>query len=75
MDRESIEDVSSKQRAQDFGSMDQPICREAAVVKPRNLDGSKIYRDSIEVEERKLDGNGIYRGSIEKLSSLKKRSF
>ena len=26
MDQESVENVLSKQRAQDFGSMDRPIC-------------------------------------------------
>ena len=34
MDRESIEDVSTRQRAQDFGSMDRLICREDVEVKP-----------------------------------------
>ena len=48
MDRESIEDVSSRQRAQDFGSMDRPICQEAIEVKPRNLDKRGIYRDFVE---------------------------
>ena len=28
MDRESVKDMSSRQRAQDFGSMDRLICRE-----------------------------------------------
>ena len=28
MDRESVEDMSNRQRAQDFGSIDRPICRD-----------------------------------------------
>ena len=48
MDREYVEDVSSKQRAQDFGSMDRPIYQKAVKVKPKNLDRKGIYRDSVE---------------------------
>ena len=48
MDRESVEDVSSIQRAQDFSSMDQPIYWEVIKVKPWNFDRKGIYQDSIE---------------------------
>ena len=48
MDRESVEDVSSKQKAQDFGSMDRPIYQKAVEVKPKNLDKRGIYRGSVE---------------------------
>ena len=57
MDRESIEDVLSRQRAQDFGSMDQPICWEAVEVKSRNLDRRGICREAIkDVEKRFFKG-------------------
>ena len=38
MDRESVENVSSRQRAQKFGLMDRPSCWDAIEVKFRNLD-------------------------------------
>ena len=47
MDRESVEDMSNRQRAQDFGSIDRPICREVVEVKPRNLNRGGICRDFI----------------------------
>ena len=48
MDWESVEDVLKKQRAQDFGLMDRPICWEAVEVKPKNLDRRGICREAIE---------------------------
>ena len=57
MDRESVKDVLSRQRAQDFGSMDRPICQEDVKVKPRNLDRRGICREAIEdVEKRFFKG-------------------
>ena len=47
MDRESIEDVLSRQRAQDFGSMDRPIFREDVEVKLKNLNRRGIYQEAI----------------------------
>ena len=61
MDRESFEDVSSRQRAQDFDLMDLPICRKAVEVKPRNLDRRGICRDSIEKLSR-MQKRGFSRG-------------
>ena len=61
MDRESVKDVLSRQRAQDFGSMDRPICQEDVKVKPRNLDRRGIYRDSIE-KLSSMQKRGISRG-------------
>ena len=61
MDQEFIEDVSSKQRAQYFGSMNQPICRKAVEVKPRNLNRSGICRDSVEKLSR-MQKRGFSRG-------------
>ena len=47
MDRESIKDVLSRQRAQDFGSMDRPIFREDVEVKLKNLNRRGIYQEAI----------------------------
>ena len=54
MDREFFKDVLSRQRAQDFGSMDRPICREAIKVKPKNLDRRGIYREAIEDAKKRF---------------------
>ena len=54
MDRESVEDVSSRQRAQDFGLMDRPICREAIKVKPKNLDRRGICLEAIEDAKKRF---------------------
>ena len=54
MDRESIEDVLSRQRAQDFGSKDRPIFREAVEVKLKNLNRRGIYREAIEDAEKRF---------------------
>ena len=61
MDRESAEDVSSRQRAQDFGSMDRPICSEAVKVKPINIDRRGICRYSVEKLSR-MQKRGFSRG-------------
>ena len=58
MDWESVEDVSSRQRAQDFGSIDWPICQEAVKVKPRNLDRRGICREAIEDAEKRFSKGG-----------------
>ena len=54
MDRESIEDVLSRQRAQDFVSKDRPIFREAVEVKLKNLNRRGIYREAIEDAEKRF---------------------
>ena len=54
MDRETVEDVSSRQRAQGFGLMDRPICRETIKVKPRNLDRRGICQEAIEDTEMRF---------------------
>ena len=48
MDRESVKDMSNRQRAQDFGSIDRPICREVVEVKSRNLNRGGICLDFVE---------------------------
>ena len=60
MDQESIKNVSSRQRAQKFGLMDRPSCREAIKVKSRNLDRRNLCQATIEMMSRK------YRAAVEK---------
>ena len=57
MDRESIKDVLSRQRAQDFVSKDRPIFREAVEVKLKNLNRRGIYREAIKDAEK-----GVFQG-------------
>ena len=61
MDREFVEDVSSRKRAQDFVSMDRCICREVIKVKPRNLNRRGICQDSIEKLSR-MQKRGFSKG-------------
>ena len=58
MDWESVEDVLSRQRAQDFGLMDWPICREAVKVKPKYLDRRGICRETIEDAKKRFSKGG-----------------
>ena len=46
-DREIVELLSSWQRAHKITSIDQDLCRESIEKLPRNLDGSRIYRECI----------------------------
>ena len=66
---QTVENLSSRQRAKKFGSMDQRSYWECVEQEPRNLDGSRICWDAIEKVEsigKFLDGSRIYWGSIEK---------
>ena len=63
MDRESIENVLSRQRAQKFGSMDQPNCQEAIKVKSRNLDKRNLCRAVVEMLSKR------YQAAVEMVSS------
>ena len=63
MDRESIENVSSRQRAQKFGSMDRPSCREAIVVKSKNLDRKNLCQVAVEMLSRR------YQAAIDKVEA------
>ena len=47
-----IENLSRRQKAQEFSLMDRENCRKAINKKPRNLDGSGICRGSIERKKR-----------------------
>ena len=49
MDQESIENVSSRQRAQKFGLMDQPSCQEAIEVKSKNFDRKNLCTVAVEM--------------------------
>ena len=60
MDQESIKNVSSRQRAQKFGLMDRPSCREAIKVKSRNLDRRNLCQATVEMLPRR------YRTAIKK---------
>ena len=60
MDRESAENVSSRQRAQKFSSMDRPSYQEAIEVKSRNLNRRNLCQATIEMMSRK------YRAAVEK---------
>ena len=60
MDQESIKNVSSSQRAQKFGLMDRPSCREAIKVKSRNLDRRNLCQATVEMLPRR------YRAAIKK---------
>ena len=60
MDQESIKNVSSRKRAQKFGLMDRPSCREAIKVKSRNLDRRNLCQATIEMLPRR------YRAAIKK---------
>ena len=75
MDREPIQNLSTRQRDQKIGLMDRRGCRESVEEKPRNLDGSRICQDLSRKGERKAQQKRIYQGSVEKLSSLKKKVF
>ena len=61
MDRESIEDLSSRKRAQDFVSMDRSIYWKVIKVKPKNLDRRGICWDYIEKLLR-MQKRGFSRG-------------
>ena len=64
MDRESVENVSSKQRAQKFGSMDRPRCQEAIEVKSKNLDRRNLCQAAVEMLLRNCqkDRSKIFQG-------------
>ena len=72
MDQGSIENLSIRQRAKKFGSMDRRSCQECIEQEPRNLDGSRSCRDSIEKKPRNLDGLRSYQDAIEKAKSTGK---
>ena len=72
MDQGSVENLSIKQRAKKFGSMDWRSCWECVEQEPRNLDGSRSYQDSIDKKPKKLDGSRICRDAIEKAKSTGK---
>ena len=61
MDLESVANLSTRQKAQKFGSMDQRSYQESIKEKPKNLDGSRIYQEK---EKEGLDR----RESVEDLS-------
>ena len=58
IDQESIENVSSRQRAQKFGSMDQPSCQEAIEVKSRKLDKRNLCRVAVKKIEARFSKGG-----------------
>ena len=60
MNRESVENVLNRKRAQKFGSMDRPSCREAIEVKSKNLNRRNLCRAAIEMLLRR------YRVVVEK---------
>ena len=60
MDREFVKNVSSRQRAQKFGSMDRPSYREAIEVKSKNLNRRNLCQAAIEMLLRR------YRVVVEK---------
>ena len=64
MDREFLENLSSKQNAHKFGLMDQRSYRECVEQEPRNLDGSRSCQDLL----RKEKEGSIERESVEDLS-------
>ena len=74
MDRGSIKNLSRRQRARNFGSMDRISCLKAIEKKPRNLDGSRSCREAIKYTESKeifLNGSRFLlkkrkKGSIER---------
>ena len=64
-----VENLSSRQRAQEFFFMDRRSCRDSIEMKPRNFDGLRISRGFIVKRERRLDRKRIYWGSVEKMLS------
>ena len=57
MDQESIENVSSRQRAQKFGLMDQPSCQEAIEVKSKNFGRRNLCRAAVEKVSSNCQGD------------------
>ena len=55
-----VENLSSRQRAQEFFFMDRRSCRDSIEMKPRNFDGLRISRGFIVKRERRLDRKRIY---------------
>ena len=72
MDREFVENLSSRQRAKKIGSMDRRSYRASIEMKPRNLVRSRNCWTSIKKRPRNLDGSKICRYFIEKAESTGK---
>ena len=63
--KQSIENLSSRQRVRKLGSMDWRSCRDSIEKKSWNLDGSRICWGSIKKRERRLDRKRICWEAIE----------
>ena len=72
MDRESVENLSSRQRAHKFVSMDWRSCRECVDQEPKNLDEMRCYWDSIKKKPRNLNRSRSCWDAIEKAESTRK---
>ena len=78
-DQQAVELLSSWQRAHKITLIDQDMCQESIKKLPRNLDGSRIYRECVEQTEsieKILDGSSCYQGSVEVTKkSLDRKDF
>ena len=72
MDRKSIKNLSSRQRAKKIGSMDRGTCQASVEMKPKILVRSRNCWTSIEKWPKNLNGSKICRDSIEKTESTGK---
>ena len=76
MDRGSIENLLSRQKAQEICSIDRRSCWEAIEREPKNFDRLRNYREAIERKSKNLNGSRFCQGSVEVTKrSLDRKDF